>query len=88
VLRADRLDRLGMIVDFREVKATVNSLLAELDHQYLNELAAFQEANPTTENVARWVFEGLGSRLPSGVEVHKVTAWESDNCGASYMARG
>ena len=88
VLRADRLDRLGMIVDFREIKANVNGLLAELDHQYLNELPAFEEANPTTENVARWILENLGGRLPDGVEIHKVTAWESDNCGASYSARG
>jgi len=86
VLRSPRLDPLGMVVDFREVKATTKSLLDELDHRYLNELPAFAEANPTTENVAKWVFEKLRDRLPEGVGVHKVTAWESENCGASYMA--
>ncbi len=84
VVRAERLDALGMVVDFREVKAITSSLLEELDHHYLNELPAFEEANPTTENVARWVFEKLAGNLPEGVVMHKVTAWESENCGASY----
>jgi len=85
VLRARQLDSLGMVVDFRDLKAVLNDLLAAVDHRYLNELPAFQQANPTTENVARWIFDELGGRLPESVAVHKVTAWESDNCGASYM---
>ncbi|NQT18635.1 MAG: 6-carboxytetrahydropterin synthase QueD [Planctomycetes bacterium] len=83
-LTADRLDRMGMVVDFREVKALVDGLLKELDHHYLNELPAFEETNPTTENVAEWIFKHMATHLPDGVKVHKVTAWESDNCGASY----
>ena len=84
-LRAEKLDPLGMVVDFRDVKAIAHGLLDSLDHRYLNELAPFQEVNPTTENVAKWIFEELRSLLPASVKVHKVTAWESDHCGASYM---
>jgi 6-pyruvoyltetrahydropterin/6-carboxytetrahydropterin synthase len=84
-LESDRLDSLGMVVDFREVKSTTNSLLEELDHRYLNDLPAFAEDNPTTENVARWIFGKLDERLPDGVRVERVTTWESENCGASYI---
>lgn len=84
VLAAPETDRLGMVLDFNDVKATVNAVVEKLDHQFLNDLDAFREANPTTENVARLVFDELGPRLPSSVKVKKVTAWESDHCGASY----
>jgi len=84
-LRAEKLDRLGMVVDFREIKATARGVLDSLDHSYLNELQPFKDENPTTENVAKWVFEELRKLLPAHLEVHKVTAWESEHCGASYM---
>ena len=84
-LRGSKLDKLGMLVDFRDVKAMVSELLDELDHRYLNEIPAFQEDNPTTENVAKWLAGQLAKRLPSHIRVAKVTAWESDNCGASYL---
>ena len=87
-LRAEELDALGMVVDFRDVKELAHDLLDNLDHSYLNELAPFKQANPTTENVAKWVFEELGKRLPPHVKIHKVTAWESDTCGAAYMGDG
>jgi len=87
-LRAERLNNLGMVIDFRELKAITRRLLDELDHRYLNELAAFETANPTTENVARWIFDQIRNKLPDGVSVHKVTAWESQGCGASYMEAG
>jgi 6-pyruvoyltetrahydropterin/6-carboxytetrahydropterin synthase len=84
VLRGAQLDRLGMLLDFREAKRLLRELLDALDHRYLNELEAFREANPTTENLARTICEALAARLPEGITVARVTAWESDGCGASY----
>jgi len=84
VLTAAETDHLGMVVDFNDVKATLDAILEKLDHRFLNDLDPFREVNPTTENVARLIFNQLGPRLPSGVTVKKVTAWESDRCGASY----
>ena len=84
ILAAPETGRLGMVLDFTDVKATVNAVLERLDHTFLNELDAFREVNPTTEHVARWVFQELGRQFPSGVQVKQVTAWESDHCGASY----
>ena len=84
-LRAVKLDRLGMVIDFREAKAITGRLLDDLDHRYLNEVGPFKTENPTTENVARWIFDELCKLLPQHITVHKVTAWESEHCGASYM---
>lgn len=84
VLRGERLDGLGMVVDFRDAKRLIQEVLEEFDHQNLNELPRFETANPTTENIARAIFEALAERLPEGLAVARVTAWESDQCGASY----
>ena len=77
-------DALGMALDFREAKRLIRDALDAFDHQYLNDLAPFRDANPTTENIARTVYHALAATLPDGVAVAKVTAWESDGCGASY----
>ena len=84
VLRGEALDALGMVIDFRDAKRLVGEVLGELDHSCLNDLTAFQEQNPTTENVARTIYEALAAKLPDGVSVARVTAWESDHCGVSY----
>ncbi|HUT36691.1 MAG TPA: 6-carboxytetrahydropterin synthase QueD [Planctomycetota bacterium] len=84
VLRGERLDRLGMLIDFREAKGLLRGVLEPLDHQCLNDLDAFRHTNPTTENIARMLYEALAVRLPEGIAVAKVTAWESDGCGATY----
>jgi 6-pyruvoyltetrahydropterin/6-carboxytetrahydropterin synthase len=84
-LRTRRLDRLGMVMDFREVKGRLAEVLKALDHRHLNEVAAFQKRNPTTENIAQHICAGLSRRLPKGVSVAKVTVWESDHCAASYI---
>lgn len=86
-LRGDELDELGMLVDFSEVKKHVNAVLDELDHQYLNDLDAFRVANPTTEHIARHIAEALAPKMPDGVCVHRVTAWETERCGATYWVQ-
>jgi 6-pyruvoyltetrahydropterin/6-carboxytetrahydropterin synthase len=85
VLGADKLDRLGMVCDFRVVKQHLAMVTDKLDHKYLNELPDFATENPTTENVARFVCRELAKLLPAGVRVARVTAWESDGCGATYF---
>jgi len=83
-LRGERLDGLGMVIDFREAKRLIAEILADFDHAFLNDLAVFQDQNPTTENLARTIYEALAAKLPDGITVAKVTAWESEHCGVSY----
>ena len=79
-----KLDKLGMVMDFREVKGLVEELLDDLGHRHLNELDDFVELNPTTENIARILYQRLSKRLPAGIAVEKVSVWESDDSGAAY----
>lgn len=84
VLSAGKLDKLGMVMDFRDVKRLVGEILDGLDHRHLNELEEFKRQNPTTENIARVLHERLSARMPDGIAVGKVTVWESEKSGASY----
>ncbi len=86
VLRGERLDESGMLVDFGEVKAITREALGELDHKYLNEIPFFKERNPSSENIARYIFELLARRLNDGNRcVHSVSAWESADACATYI---
>lgn len=85
-LVGDRLDEAGLLKDFGEVKARANEILQEIDHKYLNELPAFQQQNPSSENLARYLFERLAAALNGErVRVSKVSVWESENSCASYF---
>jgi len=84
-LRGDTLNGAGLLMDFGVVKTRTNQVLEELDHKYLNELTVFQDRNPSSENLARYLYERLGAVLnDDGVKIHRVNVWESDTSCASY----
>ncbi len=84
-VRGDALNQEGMLVDFRAVKEAAKRILDKLDHTFLNDLDAFKTMNPSSENIARHIFEALCRELDDErVKVSKVTAWESDSACASY----
>jgi len=79
------LDNTGLLMDFGVVKARTKQVLEEIDHKYLNELAAFQDRNPSSENLACYLYERLGAVFNrAGVKVRRVDVWESDTSCASY----
>lgn len=88
-LCADSLDGSGMAVDFRTVKKELDAILSELDHHYLNELPAFREMNPTSENLARHIYQRLSDALGNPrVRVSGVRVRESANSGVLYSPGG
>ncbi|MGQ3684092.1 MAG: 6-carboxytetrahydropterin synthase QueD [Candidatus Loosdrechtia sp.] len=84
VVKSEKLNSLGMVMDFRDVKAMVEDIVRKFDHAYLNELPAFTILNPTTENLSKVLYGELKNRLPDGIAVSRVTSWETDHCGAIY----
>ncbi len=84
-VRGEKLAEDGTLVDFHDVKEATNRVLATLDHEFLNELEPFRHQNPSSENIARYIFRRLADELANRpVRVYKVTAWESDTACASY----
>lgn len=89
VLRGHRLNESGILVDFAEVKKFTRDILAELDHNYLNDHPFFKEQNPSSENIARFLFERLAEKVNNGDRwMHRVTAWESTDACATFMYDG
>jgi len=82
---AERLNEIGLGMDFHEIKAQTNEIVAMLDHGMLNEIFPFTEINPSSENLARWIYESLKKKIETdGIEVSAVTVWESDTASATY----
>jgi len=85
-IRGEKLDKTGMLIDFREVKDYLEKIMEKLDHKYLNEIPHFKVANPTSENIARFIYNELKSRLKGSLYmVNKVTVWEGDTTSATYF---
>jgi 6-pyruvoyltetrahydropterin/6-carboxytetrahydropterin synthase len=86
VVTGTDLDDSGVVLDFAEVKAATREVMEEIDHRYLNELPFFTSNNPSSENIARFIFERLGQELNhDGVRVSRVSAWESQDACATYL---
>ena len=83
----DNLDKIGMVIDFKKVKMILKQILNKLDHTYINNLAYFKRVNPTSENIAKYIFKKLEAKIPK-LNIKKVTVWESDNSAASFSAIG
>lgn len=78
----DKLNEIGMLVDFKEIKRQAKEVVAELDHTFLNDHPHFKEKNPTAENIAEYLYQQIQQRIQSStVRMHSLTVWENDrNC--------
>jgi 6-pyruvoyltetrahydropterin/6-carboxytetrahydropterin synthase len=84
-VRANRLDHLGMGIDFKVLKGIVNRMVDELDHQDLNELPAFRDTNPSSEHIAMYLFARLKEELTTDRYcLYSVTVRETDSSGVIY----
>ena len=84
-VKCKALDSIGIGVDFRDIKTAVKEVLSGLDHFDLNDLPAFEEVNPTSENIAKYLYYEIGKNLNSDiVRVSKIKVCETPGAGAFY----
>ncbi len=84
-VRCCELDETGIGIDFRVVKDHVKAVLKGLDHYNMNELPPFREVNPSSENIARYLYGELSRRINSdGVKIAKIGVAETPDAGACY----
>lgn len=85
---SSRLNKEGVVIDFSILKQKLAKVLKSLDHAYLNDLPFFSSIEPSSENIARYVFDRLKAELKGYHAVLKeVTAWESETSCATYFGR-
>lgn len=85
-LRASRLDALGMVLDFADLKAIAHEILDPFDHRVINDIPPFDERNTTAELLSQYVFAEVAKRLPADgrVDVVRVDVWENDTACAIF----
>ena len=82
VAEREKLNNLGMVMDFHDLKSHLRAILDKLDHKYLNSVSYFKKFNPTSENIAKYIYDLL-KRKVSGLK--SITVWESHNSSATYQ---
>ncbi|MDD5565957.1 MAG: 6-carboxytetrahydropterin synthase QueD [Candidatus Omnitrophica bacterium] len=81
VVASQGLDKTGMVIDFKVVKHQLNTILEKLDHAYLNKIPYFKAHNPTSEQIALYVYTQLKKKVK---QLASVTVWENSTSSATY----
>ncbi|UCD15424.1 MAG: 6-carboxytetrahydropterin synthase QueD [Candidatus Omnitrophota bacterium] len=85
LVSSPHLNPAGMVMDFGELRKVVGDILEELDHKYLNDLDYFKEKNPSSEEIARHIFEKLKGKISErNCRLTEVRVWETQNSCAIY----
>jgi 6-pyruvoyltetrahydropterin/6-carboxytetrahydropterin synthase len=80
------LNNAGVLMDFGEIKIYLKEIINSLDHKFLNELNLFDNGNPSSENIAKYIADTLQAKISvPGVRVSRVGVWESDDSCATYI---
>lgn len=83
-IQSATLDDIGVVMDFKVLKPRLNEFLKRLDHGCLNDLPEFERSNPTTENIARYIYREFAAECQP-FKIKQVRVWESDNASVTYF---
>jgi 6-pyruvoyltetrahydropterin/6-carboxytetrahydropterin synthase len=87
-VRATELDRYGMGIDFKVLKNIVKQAIDKLDHRDLNTLPYFQDKNPSSEHISRFIYDDIEASLRHDrYALHSVTVYETDSQGLTYYGQ-
>lgn len=88
-VEGERLNRIGLLVDFVELKRAVRQTCEQLDHQFINDLEPFTTLNPSAENIAKYLYERVTgtldlTTLQPPIRISQVKIWETDTSMAVF----
>jgi 6-pyruvoyltetrahydropterin/6-carboxytetrahydropterin synthase len=87
-VEGEQLNRIGLLVDFVELKRAVREVIAYLDHQFINDLEPFTIINPSAENLAKYFYDEVSARVQIATDtparIAQVKIWETDTSIAVY----
>src|SRR4030095_6735024 len=84
-VRGQKLNEIGMLIDFADLKAATRKVVDHLDHRNINDLPPFdKEINSTAEEIAAYFLREVGAQFNNDrIQVYKVRVWETENCVAT-----
>ena len=77
----EKLNGVGILVDFNLLEENLSEIIGRLDHKLLNDLK--EVGNPTCENLSKYIFENLKD-IPKHVKLEKVRVWEGEKSWCEY----
>lgn len=88
-VEGERLNRIGLLVDFVELKRIVREVIDRLDHQFINDLEPFTIINPSAENLAKYFYDEVSRRMTADngdapTKIAQIKIWETDTSIAVY----
>jgi 6-pyruvoyltetrahydropterin/6-carboxytetrahydropterin synthase len=81
---SDKLNSMGLVMDFCRLKTAVDNIVAEFDNGQLDKIDYFQQNNSSAENVTKYIYEKLSSKLPRGVKLQSISVVEEPGCWAKF----
>jgi len=84
VFSKNKLNETGLVLDFNEAKKFLEKILNGLDHKNLNQISFFKKNNPTSELIAKFIFDKLKRLAGNKADLEKVCVWETPASCASY----
>ena len=80
----EKMTDMGLVMDFRRLKAILDNIVADFDNVALDEIDYFKQNNPTAENVAKYIYEKLQPILPRDVKLEAIRVIEEPGCSAKF----
>ena len=87
-VRGETLDKSNILVDFKILKKELDEILNYLDHKDINTLPEFKNESPSSEFIAKFIFEKIKNKLQyqyKNAKVYKVAVWETTTSRAVYF---
>ena len=86
-VKGETLDKSNILVDFKVLKKELDEVLNYLDHKDINTLKEFEKQSPSSEFMAKFIYEKMSTRIKdfsNGAKVSKVAVWETPTSRATY----
>ncbi len=86
-IAGQKVSQVGMLIDFFDLKKLMQEVVEELDHHFINEIAPYDEINPTAENMAFQIYQRLRRQVADhnpALHLKYVQVWETPTCSATY----
>jgi len=83
---SETLDSRAVVMDFHQLKAMVDDVVAELNNAALGKIEYFKGNPPSAENVAKYIYGKLEPRLPKGLRLCSIRVVEQPGCSARFSA--
>jgi 6-pyruvoyltetrahydropterin/6-carboxytetrahydropterin synthase len=82
---AQKLNNVGITIDFLDLDKILWQVIGQFDHNNFNDFPPFDTINPTAENVARYFYDEIKKKLPAGIEIEKISIWETEQYLVEYF---